>query len=197
MSINRRHDIYNFATLCAYFPKILSNNMLILGFHTTDALAVAKHAELQTVGLHEAVFLQGFGVRFRGFPVYLRSTIMYYCMLVLCPHWKFAAGDIGHEFYFVLQGSVNIVINEKVIKVRFPPSKIFGPHTPSLPSRPSHADHHSLHRSLEKRLRSEKLPCNSNASALPRLDNSWAGMHMGMSFGHVEAIKLCSLRTHT
>ena len=45
--------------------------MLILGFHTTDALAVAKHAELQTVGLHEAVFLQGFGVRFRRFPVHL------------------------------------------------------------------------------------------------------------------------------
>ena len=59
------------------FPKsYVTQLMLILGFHTTDALAVAKHAELQTVGLHEAVFLQGFGVRFRRFPVYLRSTIM-------------------------------------------------------------------------------------------------------------------------
>ena len=81
MSIIRRHDIYNFATLCVYISKILRNTtnactVCILGFHTTDALAVAKHALLQTVGLHEAVFLQGFGVRFRRFPVYLRSTIM-------------------------------------------------------------------------------------------------------------------------
>ena len=156
---------------------------------------MAKHALLQTVNANQTVFLQGFGVRFRRFPVYLRSTIMYFCMLVLCSHWKFAAGDTGYEFYFVLQGSVNILLNNKIIKVRFPLSRPFSPRTSLLSSRPPHADHHSLHRSLETRLRSEKLPCNSNASALPRLDTSWTGMHIGMSFGHVEAIKLCSLRT--
>ena len=103
--------------------------MIIIGFHTTDALAVAKHAELQTVGLHEAVFLQGFGVRFRRFPVYLRSTIMYYCTLSLrsfsSSHWTFIAGEVGHEFYFVLEGSVNIEINQQVIKVRFPAIETF------------------------------------------------------------------------
>ena len=61
------------------FPKIpakiyVTQLMLlycILGFHTTDALAVAKHALLQTVDANQTVFLQGFGVRFRRFPLYL------------------------------------------------------------------------------------------------------------------------------
>ena len=86
-------------------------------------------------------------------------------------------------------------LTKKRSRYGFPPSKPFGPHTPLLSSQPSHADHLSLHSTLERRLRLEKFPCNSNASAPPRLDNSWAGMYIGMSFGHGEAIKLRALIT--
>ena len=71
---------------------------------------MARHAELQTVDANQTVFSQGFGPSaFSLSP----ATI-----LILSCARKMTLGQISNAFYFVLQGSVAVKLNNKVIKVR-------------------------------------------------------------------------------
>ena len=82
-------------------------------------------------------------------------------------------GEIGNEFYFVLQGSVAIKLNNKVIKVRCS-LRLFAPLTALIIApyhlilMPTYPVLRHLVRSLVTRPHSASLRCSVNASALPR-----------------------------
>ena len=86
---------------------------------------MARHAELQTVDENHTVFLQGLYIipycicLLAPFPwpvILVRSSFFIHRFdLLLCVLGLI--GDVGGEFYFVLQGSVAIKLNNEVIKV--------------------------------------------------------------------------------
>ena len=65
---------------------------------------MARHAELQTVDDRQTVFLQG----------YFDLRVSIWIVHRIHPR----TGEVGGEFYFVLQGSVAIKMDNKIIKVR-------------------------------------------------------------------------------
>ena len=78
------------------------------------ALAMARQAELRTVNADQTIFLQGFepsafsfySAMFAHYPdstLFLGATTL---------------GEIGDGFYFVLQGSVKVKVNNRIVKVR-------------------------------------------------------------------------------
>ena len=92
---------------------------------------MARHVEMQTVDTNQTVFLQGI---FPRFIYYILYPIVYDCWPFPCPAILVRSslfirqfdlvlsvlgliGEVGGDFYFVLQGSVAIEINKKVIKV--------------------------------------------------------------------------------
>ena len=74
---------------------------------------MAKQAELQTVNANQTVFSQGFGPS--AFSLYPAMLVHYLDSILFS---NATLGEIGNEFYFVLQGSVAIKLNNKVIEVR-------------------------------------------------------------------------------
>ena len=87
---------------------------------------MARHAELQTVDANQTVFLQG--LYYILYPIISLLT-PFSCPAILVRNPLFIRrfdlllsvlgliGEVGGDFYFVLQGSVAIKINNKVIKV--------------------------------------------------------------------------------
>ena len=86
---------------------------------------MARHAELQTVDENHTVFLQGLYIMpyciclLAPFPwpaILVRSSLFIHRFdLLLCVLGLI--GDVGGEFYFVLQGAVAVKLNNKVINV--------------------------------------------------------------------------------
>ena len=74
---------------------------------------MAKHAELRTVDANQTVFSQGFGPS--AFSLY-PAMLVHYLDSILFSNANL--GEIGNEFYFVLQGSVKIKVNNTIVKVR-------------------------------------------------------------------------------
>ena len=74
---------------------------------------MARHAELQTVDANQTVFSQGF--RPSAFPLYPVMLVRYPDSILFS---NATLGEIGNEFYFVLQGSVKIKVNNTIVKVR-------------------------------------------------------------------------------
>ena len=74
---------------------------------------MARQAELRTVDANQTVFSTGFGPS--AFPLY-PAMLMHSPDSILCSNTTL--GEIGNEFYFVLQGSVAVKLNNTVIKVR-------------------------------------------------------------------------------
>ena len=87
----------------------------------SDALQVAKRAELRTVDAKQTVFGQGFvclDFFVNSFLIHLIPFAKnYQCTECQCSHSKPLAGETGNEFYFVLQGSVAIQVGTKIVKV--------------------------------------------------------------------------------
>ena len=77
------------------------------------ALAMARQAELKTVDANQTVFSQGF--RPSAFPLYPAMLVHYPDSILFS---NATLGEIGNGFYFVLQGSVKIKVNNTIVKVR-------------------------------------------------------------------------------
>ena len=135
------------------------------------ALAMARQAELKTVDANQTVFSQGFEPS--AFSLY-SAMLAHYPDSTLFSNAT-TLGEIGNGFYFVLQGSVKIKVNNTIVKVRCslrlsvrsPDSADHRPLSPYPDDRLSHPA--PLARSLAKRLHSARLRCCANANALPRL----------------------------
>ena len=81
------------------------------------------------------------------------------------PHTMFTKGDVGKEFYFVLQGSVAIKLNNRIIKVCRPLlTRAY------LFASPRAISWWPLTRFLARKVLSEKFPSSANANALQRCD---------------------------
>ena len=78
-----------------------------------DALAMAGRGGLRTVDADQTVFSQGF--RPSAFPLYPVMLVRYPDSILFS---NATLGEIGNEFYFVLQGSVKIKVNNRIVKVR-------------------------------------------------------------------------------
>ena len=74
---------------------------------------MARYAELQTVDANQRVFSQGFGPS--AFSLY-PAMLLHYPDSILCSNTTL--GEVGNKFYFVLQGSVKIKVNNRIVKVR-------------------------------------------------------------------------------
>ena len=94
------------------FPYLFISLAICPGFVKADALAMARHAELQTVDANQTVFSKGFGPS--AFSLY--PAMLLHSDSILCSNTTL--GEVGNEFYFVLQGSVKMKVNSKVVKVR-------------------------------------------------------------------------------
>ena len=85
----------------------------------SDAIAVAKRAELQTVDANQTVFREGFPFLFLHVCFYvipLTLHLLSFRNVNSCA--RILVGEVGSEFYFVLQGSVAIKVGTKIVKVR-------------------------------------------------------------------------------
>ena len=96
-----------------------------------------------------------------------------FTILILSCARTITLGEVGDEFYFVLQGSVKIKLNNKVIKVRFSlrlfaslTALIIAPY--HLILMPIYPVLRHLVRCLATRPHSASLRCSVNANALPR-----------------------------
>ena len=78
------------------------------------ALAMARRAELKTVDANQTVISQGFEPS--AFSLY-SAMLAHYPDSTLFSNAT-TLGEIGNGFYFVLQGSVKIKVNNKIVKVR-------------------------------------------------------------------------------
>ena len=85
---------------------------------------MARHAELQTVDANQTVFLQGLYnisnaqlYKFVGSLSLLARSSLIIRRYDLLLSVLGLIGEVGGDFYFVLQGSVAIEIDNKVIKV--------------------------------------------------------------------------------
>ena len=131
---------------------------------------MARHAELQTVDANQTVFSQGFGP-----SVFIFSSISLcsFTSLMLSVLEHDFLGDVGgHMFYIVLQGSVAIKVNNRIVKVRYS-LRLFAPLTALIidPSFLVTALSYPapLGRRFATRLHSASLRCSANVNALPRL----------------------------
>ena len=73
---------------------------------------MAGQAGLRTVDANQTVFSKGFGPS--AFSLY--PAMLLHSDSILCSNTTL--GEVGNEFYFVLQGSVKMKVNSKVVKVR-------------------------------------------------------------------------------
>ena len=78
-----------------------------------DALAMAGQGGLRTVDADQTVFSQGFGPS--AFSLYPAMLVHYPDSILFS---NATLGEVGNEFYFVLQGSVKIKVNNRIVKVR-------------------------------------------------------------------------------
>ena len=74
---------------------------------------MARYAEMRTVDANQTVFSQGFGPS--AFPLY-PALLLHYPASILCSNTTL--GQLDSVFYFVLQGSVAIKVNNAIVKVR-------------------------------------------------------------------------------